>query len=158
MYQRNLKRKEQVIRQLSDDLQKHLRQLKDNERLITQNQESIRELQMQLVHQQAHEQQEQQTFIENLKLQNQELTQLNQDLQRQIDIYWKQLNDMPSKDKFTQKLTAEVLQLKDRELLLTTQLITSTPLVKELRTSPRFLQSEDFNHLTTLVNKVYPDF
>ena len=51
-----------------------------------------------------------------------------------------------------------MLRLKEREEALTGQLISTHPLVAELRSKPRFLQPEDFVRIATLVNKIYPHF
>ena len=158
LYQQNLKKKERTIRRLSSELQKYSKQLKDNEVLMAQNNESIQELQMQLSTQKASEQEVQLSLIKQLEEQNRQLNLANQNLQHQIEAHWKQLKSVPLKTPHLQELTTEMLRLKEREEALTGQLISTHPLVAELRTKPRFLQPEDFARIATLVNKIYPHF
>lgn len=158
LYQQNLKKKECTIRRLSSELQKYSKQLKDNEVLMAQNNESIQELQMQLSTQKASEQEAQLSLIKQLEEQNRQLSIANQDLQHQIEAHWKQLKSVPLKTPHLQELTTEMLRLKEREEALTGQLISTHPLVAELRSKPRFLQPEDFVRIATLVNKIYPHF
>lgn len=158
LYQQNLKKKERTIRRLSSELQKYSKQLKDNEVLMAQNNESIQELQMQLSTQKASEQEAQLSLIRQLEEQNRQLNLANQNLQHQIEAHWKQLKSVPLKTPHLQELTTEMLRLKEREEALTGQLISTHPLVAELRTKPRFLQPEDFARIATLVNKIYPHF
>lgn len=156
--QQNLKKKERTIRRLSSELQKYSKQLKDNEVLMAQNNESIQELQMQLSTQKASEQEAQLSLIKQLEEQNRQLNLANQNLQHQIEAHWKQLKSAPLKTPHLQELTTEMLRLKEREEALTGQLISTHPLVAELRSKPRFLQPEDFVRIATLVNKIYPHF
>lgn len=158
LYQQNLKKKERTIRRLSSELQKYSKQLKDNEVLMAQNNESIQELQMQLSTQKASEQEAQLSLIRQLEEQNRQLNLANQNLQHQIEAHWKQLKSVPLKTPHLQELTTEMLRLKEREEALTGQLISTHPLVAELRSKPRFLQPEDFAQIATLVNKIYPHF
>lgn len=158
LYQQNLKKKERTIRRLSSELQKYSKQLKDNEVLMAQNNESIQELQMQLSTQKASEQEAQLSLIRQLEEQNRQLNLANQNLQHQIEAHWKQLKSVPLKTPHLQELTTEMLRLKEREEALTGQLISTHPLVAELRSKPRFLQPEDFVRIATLVNKIYPHF
>ena len=158
LYQQNLKKKERTIRRLSSELQKYSKQLKDNEVLMAQNNESIQELQMQLSTQKSSEQEAQLSLIRQLEEQNRQLNLANQNLQHQIEAHWKQLKSVPLKTPHLQELTTEMLRLKEREEALTGQLISIHPLVAELRTKPRFLQPEDFARIATLVNKIYPHF
>lgn len=158
LYQQNLKKKERTIRRLSSELQKYSKQLKDNEVLMAQNNESIQELQMQLSTQKSSEQEAQLSLIRQLEEQNRQLNLANQNLQHQIEAHWKQLKSVPLKTPHLQELTTEMLRLKEREEALTGQLISTHPLVAELRSKPRFLQPEDFAQTATLVNKIYPHF
>lgn len=158
LYQQNLKKKERTIRRLSSELQKYSKQLKDNEVLMAQNNESIQELQMQLSTQKSSKQEAQLSLIKQLEEQNRQLNLANQNLQHQIEAHWKQLKSVPLKTPHLQELTTEMLRLKEREEALTGQLISTHPLVAELRTKPRFLQPEDFARIATLVNKIYPHF
>lgn len=158
LYQQNLKKKGRTIHRLSSELQKYSKQLKDNEVLMAQNNESIQELQMQLSTQKASEQEAQLSLIRQLEEQNRQLSIANQDLQHQIEAHWKQLKSVPLKTPHLQELTTEMLRLKEREEALTGQLISTHPLVSELRTKPRFLQPKDFVRIATLVNKIYPHF
>lgn len=158
LYQQNLKKKERTIHRLSSELQKYSKQLKDNEVLMAQNNESIQELQMQLSTQKASEQEAQLSLIKQLEEQNRQLNLANQNLQHQIEAHWKQLKSVPLKTPHLQELTTEMLRLKEREEALTGQLISTHPLVAELRSKPRFLQPEDFAQIATLVNKIYPHF
>lgn len=158
LYQQNLKKKERTIRRLSSELQKYSKQLKDNEVLMAQNNESIQELQMQLSTQKSSEQEAQLSLIRQLEEQNRQLNLANQNLQHQIEAHWKQLKSVPLKTPHLQELTTEMLRLKEREEALTGQLISTHPLVAELRSKPRFLQPEDFAQIATLVNKIYPHF
>lgn len=82
IYQQNLKKKERTISRLSRELQKYSKQLKDNEVLIAQNNESIQELQTQLSSRKASEQEEQLSLIRQLEEQNRSLTLANQGLQQ----------------------------------------------------------------------------
>lgn len=158
LYQQNLKKKERTIRRLSSELQKYSKQLKDNEVLMAQNNESIQELQMQLSTQKSSEQEAQLSLIKQLEEQNQQLNLANQNLQHQIKAHWKKLKSAPLKTPHLQELTTEMLRLKEREEALTGKLISTHPLVAELRSKPRFLQPEDFVRIATLVNKIYPHF
>ena len=158
LYQQNLKKKERTIHRLSSELQKYSKQLKDNEVLMAQNNESIQELQMQFSTQKASEQKAQLSLIKQLEEQNRQLNLANQNLQHQIEAHWKQLKSAPLKTPHLQELTTEMLRLKEREEALTGQLISTHPLVAELRSKPRFLQPEDFVRIATLVNKIYPHF
>lgn len=158
LYQQNLKKKERTIHRLSSELQKYSKQLKDNEVLMAQNNESIQELQMQLSTQKASEQEAQLSLIKQLEEQNRQLNLANQNLQHQIEAHWKQLKNAPLKTPHLQELTTEMLRLKEREEALTGQLISTHPLVAELRSKPRFLQPEDFVRIATLVNEIYPHF
>lgn len=158
LYQQNLKKKERTIRRLSSELQKYSKQLKDNEVLMAQNNESIQELQMQLSTQKSSEQEAQLSLIRQLEEQNRQLNLANQNLQHQIEAHWKQLKSVPLKTPHLQELTTEMLRLREREEALTGQLISTHPLVAELRSKPRFLQPEDFARIATLVNKIYPHF
>lgn len=158
LYQQNLKKKERTIRRLSSELQKYSKQLKDNEVLMAQNNESIQELQMQLSTQKSSEQEAQLSLIRQLEEQNRQLNLANQNLQHQIEAHWKQLKSAPLKTPHLQELTTEMLRLKEREEALTGQLISTHPLVAELRSKPRFLQPGDFVRIATLVNKIYPHF
>jgi tetratricopeptide (TPR) repeat protein len=158
LYQQNLKKKERTIRRLSSELQKYSKQLKDNEVLMAQNNESIQELQMQLSTQKSSKQEAQLSLIKQLEEQNRQLNLANQNLQHQIKAHWKQLKSVPLKTPHLQELTTEMLRLKEREEALTGQLISTHPLVAELRSKPRFLQPEDFVRIATLVNKIYPHF
>lgn len=158
IYQQNLKKKERTISRLSRELQKYSKQLKDNEVLIAQNNESIQELQAQLSSRKASEQEEQLSLIRQLEEQNRSLTLANQGLQQQIEAHWSKLKKTPIKAQPMQELTTEMLLLKEREEKLTGQLIAVHPLVAELRTAPRFLHPEDFSRLAALINEVYPHF
>lgn len=89
LYQQNLKKKERTIRRLSSELQKYSKQLKDNEVLMAQNNESIQELQMQLSTQKASKQEAQLSLIKQLEEQNRQLNLANQNLQHQIEAHWK---------------------------------------------------------------------
>lgn len=158
IYQQNLKKKERTISRLSRELQKYSKQLKDNEVLIAQNNESIQELQTQLSSRKASEQEEQLLLIRQLEEQNRSLALASQGLQQQIEAHWSQLKKTPVKAQPMQELTTEMLLLKEREERLTGQLIAVHPLVAELRTAPRFLHPEDFSRLAALINEVYPHF
>ena len=125
---------------------------------MAQNNESIQELQMQLSTQKASEQEAKLSLIKQLEEQNRQLNLANQNLQHQIEAHWKQLKSAPLKTPHLQELTTEMLRLKEREETLTGQLISTHPLVAELRSKPRFLQPEDFVRIATLVNKIYPHF
>lgn len=157
-YQQNLKKKERTIRRLSEELQQYNKQLKDNEVLIAQNNEHILELQMQLSLHKADEQEEQRLLIGQLEEQNRKLTLANRDLQQQIETHWHKLKSSPLKTQPVQELTTEMLRLKDREEELSCRLIAAHPLVASLRSTPRFLQPEDFVRLSVLVDEVYPKF
>lgn len=113
---------------------------------------------MQLSTQKASEQKAQLSLIKQLEEQNRQLNLANQNLQHQIEAHWKQLKNAPLKTPHLQELTTEMLRLKEREEALTGQLISTHPLVAELRSKPRFLQPEDFVRIATLVNKIYPHF
>ena len=152
LYQQNLKKKERTIHRLSSELQKYSKQLKDNEVLMAQNNESIQELQMQLSTQKASEQEAQLSLIKQLEEQNRQLNLANQNLQHQLKRTGNQLKSAPLKTPHLQELTTEMLRLKEREEALTGQLISTHPLVAELRSKPRFLQPEDFVRIATLVN------
>lgn len=158
IYQQNLKKKERTIRRLSEELQQYNKQLKDNEVLIAQNNEHILELQMQLSLHKADEQEEQRLLIGQLEEQNRKLTLANRDLQQQIETHWHKLKSNPLKTQPVQELTTEMLRLKDREEELACRLIAAHPLVASLRSTPRFLQPEDFVRLSVLVDEVYPKF
>mgnify|MGYP000444725984 FL=1 len=158
IYQQNLKKKERTIRRLSEELQQYNKQLKDNEVLIAQNNEHILELQMQLSLHKADEQEEQRLLIGQLEEQNRKLTLANRDLQQQIETHWHKLKSNPLKTQPVQELTTEMLRLKDREEELSCRLIAAHPLVASLRSTPRFLQPEDFVRLSVLVDEVYPKF
>lgn len=158
IYQQNLKKKERTIRRLSEELQQYNKQLKDNEVLIAQNNGHILELQMQLSFHKADEQEEQRLLIGQLEEQNRKLTLTNRDLQQQIETHWHKLKSSPLKTQPVQELTTEMLRLKDREEELACQLIAAHPLVASLRSTPRFLQPEDFVRLSVLVDEVYPKF
>lgn len=158
IYQQNLKKKERTIRRLSEELQQYNKQLKDNEVLIAQNNEHILELQMQLSLHKADEQEEQRLLIGQLEEQNRKLTLTNRDLQQQIETHWHKLKSSPLKTQPVQELTTEMLRLKDREEELACRLIAAHPLVASLRSTPRFLQPEDFVRLSVLVDEVYPKF
>lgn len=158
IYQQNLKKKERTIRRLSEELQQYNKQLKDNEVLIAQNNEHILELQMQLSLHKADEQEEQRLLIGQLEEQNRKLTLANRDLQQQIETHWHKLKSSPLKTQPVQGLTTEMLRLKDREEELACRLIAAHPLVASLRSTPRFLQPEDFVRLSVLVDEVYPKF
>lgn len=158
IYQQNLKKKERTIRRLSEELQQYNKQLKDNEVLIAQNNGHILELQMQLSLHKADEQEEQRLLIGQLEEQNRKLTLANRDLQQQIETHWHKLKSSPLKTQPVQELTTEMLRLKDREEELSCRLIAAHPLVASLRSTPRFLQSEDFVRLSVLVDEVYPKF
>lgn len=158
IYQQNLKKKERTIRRLSEELQQYNKQLKDNEVLIAQNNEHILELQMQLSLHKADEQEEQRLLIGQLEEQNRKLTLANRDLQQQIETHWHKLKSSPLKKQPVQELTTEMLRLKDREEELACRLIAAHPLVASLRSTPRFLQPEDFVRLSVLVDEVYPKF
>ena len=158
IYQQNLKKKERTIRRLSEELQQYNKQLKDNEVLIAQNNEHILELQMQLSLHKADEQEEQRLLIGQLEEQNRKLTLANRDLQQQIETHWHKLKSSPLKTQPVQELTTEMLRLKDREEELACRLIAAHPLVASLRSTPRFLQLEDFVRLSVLVDEVYPKF
>ena len=158
IYQQNLKKKERTIRRLSEELQQYNKQLKDNEVLIAQNNEHILELQMQLSLHKADEQKEQRLLIGQLEEQNRKLTLANRDLQQQIETHWHKLKSSPLKTQPVQELTTEMLRLKDREEELACRLIAAHPLVASLRSTPRFLQPEDFVRLSVLVDEVYPKF
>lgn len=158
IYQQNLKKKERTIRRLSEELQQYNKQLKDNEVLIAQNNEHILELQMQLSLHKTDEQEEQRLLIGQLEEQNRKLTLANRDLQQQIETHWHKLKSSPLKTQPVQELTTEMLRLKDREEELSCRLIAAHPLVASLRSTPRFLQSEDFVRLSVLVDEVYPKF
>lgn len=109
LYQQNLKKKERTIRRLSSELQKYSKQLKDNEVLMAQNNESIQELQMQLSTQKSSEQEAQLSLIRQLEEQNRQLNLANQNLQHQIEAHWKQLKSVPLKTPHLQELTTEML-------------------------------------------------
>ena len=158
IYQQNLKKKERTIRRLSEELQQYNKQLKDNEVLIAQNNEHILELQMQLSLHKTDEQEEQRLLIGQLEEQNRKLTLANRDLQQQIETHWHKLKSSPLKTQPVQELTTEMLRLKDREEELACRLIAAHPLVASLRSTPRFLQPEDFVRLSVLVDEVYPKF
>lgn len=158
IYQQNLKKKERTIRRLSEELQQYNKQLKDNEVLIAQNNEHILELQMQLSLHKMDEQEEQRLLIGQLEEQNRKLTLANRDLQQQIETHWHKLKSSPLKTQPVQELTTEMLRLKDREEELACRLIAAHPLVASLRSTPRFLQPEDFVRLSVLVDEVYPKF
>lgn len=158
IYQQNLKKKERTIRRLSEELQQYNKQLKDNEVLIAQNNGHILELQMQLSLHKADEQEEQRLLIGQLEEQNRKLTLANRDLQQQIETHWHKLKSSPLKTQPVQELTTEMLRLKDREEELACRLIAAHPLVASLRSTPRFLQPEDFVRLSVLVDEVYPKF
>lgn len=158
IYQQNLKKKERTIRRLSEELQQYNKQLKDNEVLIAQNNGHILELQMQLSLHKADEQEEQRLLIGQLEEQNRKLTLANRDLQQQIETHWHKLKSSPLKAQPVQELTTEMLRLKDREEELACRLIAAHPLVASLRSTPRFLQPEDFVRLSVLVDEVYPKF
>lgn len=158
IYQQNLKKKERTIRRLSEELQQYNKQLKDNEVLIAQNNEHILELQMQLSLHKTDEQEEQRLLIGQLEELNRKLTLANRDLQQQIETHWHKLKSNPLKTQPVQELTTEMLRLKDREEELTCRLIAAHPLVASLRSTPRFLQPEDFVRLSVLVDEVYPKF
>ena len=158
IYQQNLKKKERTIRRLSEELQQYNKQLKDNEVLIAQNNGHILELQMQLSLHKTDEQEEQRLLIGQLEEQNRKLTLANRDLQQQIETHWHKLKSSPLKTQPVQELTTEMLRLKDREEELSCRLIAAHPLVASLRSTPRFLQSEDFVRLSVLVDEVYPKF
>lgn len=158
IYQQNLKKKERTIRRLSEELQQYNKQLKDNEVLIAQNNEHILELQMQLSLHKTDEQEEQRLLIGQLEELNRKLTLANRDLQQQIETHWHKLKSNPLKTQPVQELTTEMLRLKDREEELACRLIAAHPLVASLRSTPRFLQPEDFVRLSVLVDEVYPKF
>lgn len=158
IYQQNLKKKERTIRRLSEELQQYNKQLKDNEVLIAQNNEHIMELQMQLSLHKADEQEEQRLLIGQLEEQNRKLTLANRDLQQQIETHWHKLKSNLLKTQPVQELTTEMLRLKDWEEELACRLIAAHPLVASLRSTPRFLQPEDFVRLSILVDEVYPKF
>lgn len=158
IYQQNLKKKERTIRRLSEELQQYNKQLKDNEVLIAQNNGHILELQMQLSLHKTDEQEEQRLLIGQLEEQNRKLTLANRDLQQQIETHWHKLKSSPLKTQPVQELTTEMLRLKDREEELACRLIAAHPLVASLRSTPRFLQPEDFVRLSVLVDEVYPKF
>lgn len=158
IYQQNLKDKECTIRRLSLNLQNYIQQQKENEIRIKQNKEYIRSFQDQQTGQQKDQEPEQTSQISQPEQQNKSLALANQELQKQIETNWKKLKEIPLRTQHIQKLTTEMLLLKEREQKLTGQLIAIHPLMNELRNSPRFMRPEDLAVLRQLTDDIYQDF
>lgn len=158
IYQRNIGKKERIIKNLSEHLQSSIIQQNENKILIEENNIQIEELKAELLKQKNNEEEHIKQSLSILEKENYELNVTNRKLQEKIDIYWKKLDDTSLKEQHRKSLAAEILLLRKRDNLLTEKIIQENETISALREKPHFISDAEYIKLFKLANAVYNDF
>ena len=161
IYQRRILKKERTIQKDKALLLQYTRQLNENEQLIKRNQERIVELSGEIsAYTELEESMKEQTAeMEHLHVQNRKLLATNDSLQQHIDQYVILLQQRDSELDDYEKLSAENLQLRDRESFLCEQLTKHIPLLRSLRITPHYLATQgEREEILDMMNTLYENF
>lgn len=161
VYQRRLLTKERTIQKNKDLLRQYTRQLRENDLTIRKNQERIEDLSVEMSNHVDLEEsvKEQSLEIESLHNQNKGLLGANKRLQENIDQFTQSLQQKDSELEDYKKLTDENICLRDREKFLCDQLIKRTPLLKELRLSPKYIKTQgEWEGIIEAVDILYDNY
>ena len=152
-YQRKLLRKERSIQQIKEQLHLHSLQLSENELLINKNDELIRDLSSQI-----DESGELKQEISMLVGENENLKQKNISLQKDIELYSKLTGKNNLEMATYEKLVLQNAKYQERERFLTTQLVTSTPLLNNLSKKPHYIDATEWIGIIHAVNQLFDGF
>lgn len=170
IYQRRLLTKERTIQKDKDLLRQYTKQLRENDLTILRNQERIKELSDEISDHIGLEEsvRVQSSEIEVLHHQNKVLLEENKCLQENIDKFTQSLQQKDSELEEYKKLSEENTRLRDREKFLCDRLMKQTKVLKELRTSPKYIKTQSeweeiieavdvlYDNFTIRLNKCYP--
>lgn len=159
-YQRKLFRKEVAIRNIEEKAHLAILKIQENENTIRKNQTCIDELVRQIesnkdIQEQLYEQKE---TLCNIQEQNINLTTENQKLRSNIESYSYILKKKAEEITRFEKLHKEFQSLHEREIFLSQQLIKKTPILNNLKLSPKYLDKVQWEEVITYINIIYDNY
>lgn len=157
-YQRKLLLREQDIQNKKEQLHLNIVELNENQAIIKQNEELIRDLSIQ-VHENVGLQEDQQTEIEAISKENDKLKEQTIFLQGKITTYTCSLSE---KDKIIdtyQVLSIENTRLQEREIYLCSKLLKYIDVLNLIKTQPYYIDTkEQWGEIINAINIVYDNY
>lgn len=157
-YQRKLLLREQDIQNKKEQLHLNIVELNENQAIIEQNEELIRDLSIQ-VHENVGLQEDQQTEIEAISKENDKLKEQTIFLQGKITTYTCSLSE---KDKIIdtyQVLSIENTRLQEREIYLCSKLLKYIDVLNLIKTQPYYIDTkEQWGEIINAINIVYDNY
>lgn len=156
--QRKLLLREQDIQNKKEQLHLNIVELNENQAIIEQNEELIRDLSIQ-VHENVGLQEDQQTEIEAISKENDKLKEQTIFLQGKITTY---ICSLSEKDKIIdtyQVLSIENTRLQEREIYLCSKLLKYIDVLNLIKTQPYYIDTkEQWGEIINAINIVYDNY
>lgn len=153
LYQSRLLKKERSFKQIKEQLRLNALQLSENESIIQDNIDLIKNLSEQL-----DEDGELRGEIEQLIKENDKLKENNKTLLKDIETYNQSIKDKDQEFDTYEKITLQNAKLHERERFLTTQLISQTEILGNLSKKPRYVDDLVWPEILQQVNRLFDGF
>lgn len=160
IYQRKLMIKERALQKKEEEIRINTIKINENGILIKRNLLRMEELMKQIAaNKDMQEQLEEfnKTYSE-IQLQNEELTEENQMLQKNIDKYSSSLMAQSEELKKLNEIAEESQRLHNRERILCSQLVMKTQILHEIITAPHYIEDQDWRDIVESINMIFDNF
>ena len=160
IYQRKLMIKERALQKKEEEIRINTIKINENGILIKRNLLRMEELMKQIAaNKDMQEQLEEfnKTYSE-IQLQNEELTEENQMLQKNIDKYSSSLIAQSEELKKLNEIAEESQRLHNRERILCSQLVMKTQILHEIITAPHYIEDQDWRDIVESINMIFDNF
>lgn len=152
-YQRKILKKERSVRKAKEQLHSHTIRLKENESVISRNEELIRSLSVQL-----DESGELKQEIEQLAADNEHLKQNNETLRKDMEQYSRSMHQKDQELSAYETLIGENARLQERERFLTVQVIANTEVLDKLSRKSRYIDEAQWPEIVHAINRLFDGF
>lgn len=160
IYQRKLMIKERALQKKEEEIRINTIKINENGILIKRNLLRMEELMKQIAaNKDMQEQLEEfnKTYSE-IQLQNEELTEENQMLQKNIDKYSSSLIAQSEELKKLNEIAEESQRLHNRERILCSQLVMKTQILHEIITAPHYIEDRDWRDIVESIDMIFDNF
>lgn len=159
-YQRRLLEKERSIQRAKEQIHSYTVKLVENETVIRDNEELIRNISTQLDESAELKDHlnEQISEIKQISLNNEILQKQNEALQSNINEYTLTLLEKDRETDTYQRLAEQIAFLQGREKFLSDQLINHIDTLNTLKQSPQYIADEQWPEIINIINLLYNNF
>lgn len=159
-YQRRLLEKERSIQRAKEQIYSYTVKLVENETVIRDNEELIRDISTQLDESAELKDHlnEQISEIKQISLNNEILQKQNEALQSNINEYTLTLLEKDRETDTYQRLAEQIAFLQGREKFLSDQLINHIDTLNTLKQSPQYIADEQWPEIINIINLLYNNF